>query len=52
MNIQIFGEMSQTKCCGVFRTMSTAQKLKFSIKDFFSKCDRIRGTLTSNILRK
>ena len=25
--------------------MSTAQKMTFSIKDFFSKCDQIRGFL-------
>ena len=25
--------------------MDTAQKMKFSIKDFFSKCDQIRRTL-------
>ena len=26
--------------------VSTAQKMKFSIKDFFSKCDQIRSFLT------
>ena len=32
----------------------TAQKMKFSIKDFFSKCDQIRGKLRiwSNLLKK
>ena len=28
----------------------TAQKMKFSIKDFFSKCDQIRRKLTEEIL--
>ena len=26
--------------------LSTSQKLKFSIMDFFSKCDQIRGKLS------
>ena len=26
-------------------TANTAQKMKFSIKDFFSKCDQIRSFL-------
>ena len=32
----------------------TAQKMKFSIKDFFSKCDQIHGKLRfwSNLLKK
>ena len=32
----------------------TAQKMKFSIKDFFSKCDQIRGILRnwSHLLKK
>ena len=32
----------------------TAQKMKFSIKDFFSKCDQIRGKLRvwSHLLKK
>ena len=32
----------------------TAQKMKFSIKDFFSKCDQIRSFLGiwSNLLKK
>ena len=29
---------------------STTQKMKFSIKDFFSKCDQIRRKLTEEIL--
>ena len=33
-----FGESSQF-------VFSTAQKMKFSIKDFFSKCDQIRSFL-------
>ena len=28
-----------------FKQSSSAQKLKFSIKDFFSKCDQIRSFL-------
>ena len=33
---------------------STAQKMKFSIKDFFSKCDQIRRKLRmwSHLLKK
>ena len=27
----------------MFISAYTAQKIKFSIKDFFSKCDQIRG---------
>ena len=29
---------------------TAAQKMKFSIKDFFSKCDQIRRKLTEEIL--
>ena len=45
---KILGNMSQWKC--VF----TAQKLKFFIKDFFSKCDQIRSFLWiwSHLLKK
>ena len=34
--------------------MYTAQKMKFSIKDFFSKCDQIRSFLQiwSHLLKK
>ena len=32
--------------------MVTAQKMKFSIKDFFSKCDQIRRKLGSHLLEK
>ena len=28
-----------------FKRLHTAQKMKFSIKDFFSKCDQIRSFL-------
>ena len=33
---------------------NTAQKMKFSIKDFFSKCDHIRSTLRirSHLLKR
>ena len=30
----------------------TAQKNKFSIKDFFSKCDQIRRWIWSHLLKK
>ena len=35
-------------------TSNTAQKIKFSIKDFFSKCDQIRSFLRiwSHLLKK
>ena len=41
--------------CGMpFRFYCAAQKLKFSIKDFFSKCDQIRRKLRiwSHLLKK
>ena len=36
------------------KTITTAQKMKFSIKDFFSKCDQIRRKLRiwSHLLKK
>ena len=34
------------------RMTSTAQKMKFSIIDFFSKCDEIRSFLEQNIWSK
>ena len=38
----------------VKHVISTAQKMKFSIKDFFSKCDQIRSFLRiwSHLLKK
>ena len=38
----------------LFKDPLTAQKMKFSSKDFFSKCDQIRGKLRiwSHLLRK
>ena len=30
---------------------NTKQNMKFSIKDFFSKCDQIRSLLTEEILK-
>ena len=35
-------------------TVNTAQKMKFSVKDFFSKCDQIRSFLPiwSHLLKK
>ena len=37
-----------------YTPIDTAQKMKFSIKDFFSKCDQIRSFLRiwSNLLKK
>ena len=34
----------------VWSTYDTAQKMKFSIKDFFSKCDQIRSFLYETYL--
>ena len=38
----------------LFRTTLTAQKVKFSIRNFFSKCDQIRSFLRiwSHLLKK
>ena len=33
-------------------TLHTAQKMMFSIKDFFSKCDQIRSFLRPHLLKK
>ena len=39
-------QSSMTSCCLLFQVSRiTAQKLKCSIKDFFSKCDQIRRKL-------
>ena len=40
--------------CDKFQKILTAQKLKFSIKDFFSKCDQIHRFLRiwSHLLKK
>ena len=32
------------------RIFNTAQKMKFSIKDFFSKCDQIRSLLKKSLM--
>ena len=32
-------------CCFLFQATRIAQKMKFSIKDFFRECDQIRRTL-------
>ena len=39
---------------GLCKTSNTAQKMKFSIKDFFSECDQIRSFLRiwSHLLKK
>ena len=34
------------------RVTNTAQKMKFSFKDFFSKCDQIRRKLWSHLRKK
>ena len=43
---------TNVKQCGAY----TAQKMKFSIKDFFSKCDQIRRSIklriSSHLLNK
>ena len=40
---QNIGKYNSHNCfCGTFYKTITAQKMKFSIKDFFSKCDQIR----------
>ena len=41
-------------CVWLLKHITTAQKMKFSIKDFFSKCDRIRRKLLiwSHLLKK
>ena len=36
---------SLTELMGLFLSYITAQKMKFFIKDFFSKCSQIRGKL-------
>ena len=43
-----------TRKAGAFIARYTAQKMKFSIKDFFSKCDQIRRKLRiwSHLLKK
>ena len=51
MTIKIFADFQI--CINVPLTI-TAQKMKFSIKDFFSKCDQIRSFLRiwSHLLKK
>ena len=34
----------------MLRTAVTAQKMKFFIKDFFSKCDQIRSFLKNSLM--
>ena len=53
-------KLAQTRCltfnafCTILGVAYTAQKTKFSIKDFFSKCDQIRSFLWiwSHLLKK
>ena len=48
----------ENRCCAGFEAVAvphnTAQKMKFSIKGFFSKCDQIRWKLRiwSHLLKK
>ena len=53
MNKQIYLELTQTVKEEIEQTL-TAQKMKFSIKNFFSKCDQIRSFLMiwSHLLKK
>ena len=47
-------EIRHTKSACGLSTTYTAQQMKFSIKDFFSKCDQIRKKLQnwSHLLKK
>ena len=51
--LQRYGK-ERPKVNETFLTLNTAQKMKFSIKDFFSKCDQIRRKLEiwSNLRKK
>ena len=55
-NIQVFRKLNTSVACveHYVPTLYTAQKMKFSIKDFFSKCDQIRRNLRiwSHLLKK
>ena len=50
---QGFGEIDVMDC-KCFAVKVTAQKIKFSVKDFFSKCDQTRSNLRiwSHLLKK
>ena len=49
-----FGNKQLFVICGISCLFYTTQKMKFSIKDFFSKCDQIRRKLRiwSSLLKK
>ena len=52
---RLFSQKLSDRCLRWFQIASdTAQKMKFSIKDFFSKCDQIRSFLRtcSHLLKK
>ena len=51
--LQSYGKERQ-KVNETFLTLDTSQKMNFSIKDFFSKCDQIRRKLEiwSNLWKK
>ena len=54
--MEIFYQASLTKNLTIlaFITSGAAQKMNFSIKDFFNKCDQIRSFLriSSHLLKK
>ena len=56
LSIQVYflRQESRGKTYRDWRKYDTAQKIKFSIKDFFSKCDQIRSFLQiwSHLLKK
>ena len=52
--VEVYLGPCQTSMVELFLKNSTAQKMKFSIKDFFSKCDQVRRKLRiwSHLLKK
>ena len=44
-SFEVFLVSFRKKCRACNLTMFTTQKIKFSMKDFFSKCDQIRRKL-------
>ena len=52
-NVYVFSAVNFLKKDDII-SLFTAQKMKFSIKDFFGKCDQIRSTLRiwSHLLKK
>ena len=45
INTHIYIHFRKSYCCIRFYKCNLAQKMKFSLKDFFSKCDQIRSFL-------